>query len=200
MRRLILLTVFFWMAQFAGAQQGIVEYPNGRISAEVGSRIKECLSVQEKSNWCWAACVQAVLRFKGSSNTQRSIVKQVLGKLDNEKIGAQTLVFGLNNWEANGIVVTAAEESPIDMRRIVKAISSNQPLIVGMDTGSQNHAMILVGIEFAKDATREGKINPIRAILLDPSKQSAPLVSMGWKRFFNRVGMVLNVDINTNLH
>lgn len=189
------LLAFLFFPLLASAQSGIVEHPDGRISAEVDSRIQECMSAQDKPKWCWASCIQAVLRYYGCNRSQRIIAERILGNHDDKAVNAQQMVDGLNDWDLKEYRVLASLDSPINMRLITSAMEQGHPLIVGLDSRSENHAFVLVGMTFRKDERQHDKITPLHVQLLDPASSKQSVVSLPWRQFFRRVGMVLRIDV-----
>lgn len=175
------------------AQGQIREQADGTISVQVDARIMDSFEPQIRSNWCWAASLQTVLHFYGIDCTQREIVRKVLGMSDNRAVSAKSMIEGLDDWKMGDAVLQVYEDLPLDMRKVVKAIQEEHPLIVGLDNRRENHALVLIGIEFSKDSRQEGKIHPSKVVLLDPANPRQPIVKMGWKTFFRRVGMVLHL-------
>lgn len=190
----LMLVTFLFTGMSARAQ--IRENADGTISAQVDKRIMECYEPQLQSNWCWAASIQTVLRFYGIDCTQREIARKVLGMSQNRAVSAKSMVEGLDGWKLGNAVLQVYEDLPLDMRKVVKAMHEEHPLIVGLDNRRENHALVLIGIEFSKDSQQEGKIHPSKVVLLDPANPRQPILEMGWKTFFRRVGMVLHLESN----
>ena len=57
----------------------IVAIDNSVFVALVDSSIEGCICVQEKENWCWAACIQMILQYNGQNVSQNNIVIEVIG-------------------------------------------------------------------------------------------------------------------------
>lgn len=188
----LMLVAFLFLGMSAQAQ--IRENADGSISAQVDRRIVECYEPQLQSNWCWAASIQTVLHFYGIDCTQREIARKILGMSQNRAVSAKTMVEGLDGWKLGSAILQVYEDLPLDMRRVVKAMHEEHPLIVGLDNRRENHTFVLIGIDFSKDSQQEDKIHPSQVILLDPATPKQPLVRMGWKTFFRRVGMVLHLE------
>ena len=52
---------------------------------------------QQQNNWCWAACFQTILLSSGVPTTQRTIVKDVMGTVINEKVTVEQLMHAFNS-------------------------------------------------------------------------------------------------------
>ena len=79
---LILLSLIALLTPMTGSARPrgqIVAIDNSVFVALVDASIESCIRVQEKDNWCWAACVQAVLQYNGMWKPQSDIVRQVYG-------------------------------------------------------------------------------------------------------------------------
>ena len=57
---------------------------------------------QEKSNWCWAASIQMVGRYKTKYVSQESIVQYVKGNLNNTGANIEEIKKGIDYVSGNG--------------------------------------------------------------------------------------------------
>jgi hypothetical protein len=123
------------------------------------------IAIQQMPEWCWAACIEAVFSYYGHYVPQIEIVRQTWGQIVNLPGQPQQIVSDLNrSWlDMSGVpfdvygdvysanVVTASQD-----------LASNMPLIIG----SMGHAMILTGLQWARD--QFGRQQITAAIVRDP--------------------------------
>jgi hypothetical protein len=111
---------------------------------------------QEKEHWCWAACVQAVLRHYGVDRTQLQIVRDVYGMdVDLPQLHAAQLFHVLNRETALPDGATCVVRGRCYPGTLLTApvlyqeLRSNNPVMVvhktGHDTG---HAVVIYGATF----------------------------------------------------
>jgi len=120
---------------------------------------------QYATEWCWAACIEAVFSYYGHRVPQARIVAETWGGIVNLPGQPQQILFDLNRpWVDQtglpfGVVgdilsanaVTAAQDLAQDM-----------PLIIG----TMGHAMVLTRLEYIRDAFGRGQVQ--RAYVRDP--------------------------------
>lgn len=57
----LLISLLTPMTGSAGPQGQIDAIDNSVFVAMVDTSIEDCICIQEKENWCWAACIQMIL-------------------------------------------------------------------------------------------------------------------------------------------
>lgn len=121
--------------------------------------------LQHETEWCWAACIEAVFKYYGHPVSQARIVAETWGAIVNLPGQPQQILFDLNRpWiddfgrpfavvgdvlSANAM--TASQDLALDM-----------PLIIG----SMGHAMVLTRLEYVRDGFGRGDVRA--AYVRDP--------------------------------
>ena len=118
----------------------------------------ESAEKQKKGVWCWAACLQSILRFKGINISQEQIVfnihKSVSGSLDEGGDLYDMLKTIEDLWyHGEDLFLTDVYRSfngdPITF--IVNNLEENQPVLCGFFDGSSSkygHVGVITGIDF----------------------------------------------------
>lgn len=127
---------------------------------------------QHTREWCWAACIQMVLRSHGVAWTQADIVSSVKGS-DVVKAGTDAEMRNFHNsmgQNLNGRRWKAACEwgsgSP-PPEKILEEISAGRPMIITYNTGpTSGHAVVLFGAEFTE---RNGRKSLKNVFLFEPT-------------------------------
>lgn len=197
MKKLSLFLVLLFFSSIACAQRrGEVLRIDGTISvARVNNYIEYCHHRQYKENWCWAACVQMVLDYYGLDVYQTSIVKRAYGDEYNVTANKNDIVRAINGWYISGSVVNARYERYKNAKTLIDAISSGQPLIVGLNEDSSvGHAYVLTHIFFKNDYN--GNMSPIRVVLINPANNGDLEESLDWTEFYNRINTIISITKN----
>jgi ABC-type bacteriocin/lantibiotic exporter with double-glycine peptidase domain len=123
------------------------------------------IDVQEKSQWCWAACLSMIFRFYGHPVSQARIVREAWGRTVNLPAEPWQVVEALNRtwvddngeeFEVSGDVEnTTAITATEDLR-------ANHPLIIG----TCGHAVVLTAVTYVQDKSGNGEVTA--AIVRDP--------------------------------
>jgi peptidase C39-like protein len=111
------------------------------------------LKEQEGTELCWAAAIQAVLRYHGKNVSQSSIVKKVRGASDSKNYSAATLkeiIRGISgrwtSWHINnGNSFT-----------LVSDLNNLNPVLIGLEgkDEQQGHIVVAYGVEYFMDLNR----------------------------------------------
>lgn len=128
------------------------------ISAQVqtvGKPYMQCIN-QQKSNWCWAACIQMVLNNSGIPVNQSNIVSRVFGDLRNQDADQSQMVSALRGWATDyrGQYRTIyCQEGVNGAVEVVQTLSMGLPLIVGITnrSGTGYHAIVISAVDFYHD-------------------------------------------------
>ncbi|HEX4796383.1 MAG TPA: papain-like cysteine protease family protein [Humisphaera sp.] len=108
---------------------------------------------QQTPNWCWAACFQTILLSSGVPTTQRTIVKDVMGTVVNEKVTVEQLMHAFNS---RGVSVTYVPGKP-SRDQILSFLNSDKPsmrhlIVQRRENGTIDwHAVVIWGYEIPAD-------------------------------------------------
>lgn len=104
-------------------------------------------TTQEKSNWCWAASSQSILRYFGTSVTQTQFVNYVKNSTRAPNLTASDAEAksGLSHWRVSSTQTT----SYLPFSTIISEIYTyNRPIYAGWSwTSGGGHALVLDGYE-----------------------------------------------------
>ena len=189
----IITLILIFISLTAHAQ--IREMKDGSILASVDDRMQECFFVQEKSNWCWAACLQTVLAYYKIHISQRSLVKKTFGNFEDRGATAIEMVQTINGWKKGKRQVTCYADTLINVTDLIGELEQNHPVIVGMPYQGRQHAMVLTRMYFQKDSRIEGKINPTQVVLIDPSRMFLKERKLSFQEFTHLINMALHVRV-----
>ena len=189
------IAVFLLMLFFFSAQAQIRETADGQIVASVDDRMSQCYFYQEQSNWCWAAALQMVLAYHHVSLSQRTIVKRAFQKAENRAASIMEMVNSIDGFKKGKKVISCTSLAIRNMQDLIGEISEGYPVVVGMEYGGRQHAMVLVQILFQKDGQHEGKINPAEVVLLDPSRRYLRTRRFSFPEFSREINMALQVRV-----
>ena len=149
---LILLSLSALLTPMTGSARPrgqIVAIDNSVFVALVDATIERCIHVQEKDNWCWAACVQMVLQYNDIWQSQSDIVRQVYGSPYNWTASGNEIAEAFNEW--NGFRVRSfTTKTP---QSFIDEIAAGHPLIIGYE----EHAYLLTHIYYKK--TSNGRLS-----------------------------------------
>lgn len=197
MKKIVLLAIISLSFLFASAQRrGEVVRINGTISAAcVDNYMEYCHHRQYKYNWCWAACVQMVLDYYGLNISQESIVRRAYGDDYNFTANKDDIVEAVNGWYVGGHIVRARYEKYKSAKTMIDAISSGQPLIIGLnEASSTGHAYVLTHIFFQNDYY--GNMTPTRVVMINPANSGDLEESLDWSNFYNRINTIITITTN----
>lgn len=116
------------MTGSAGPRGQIVAIDNSVFVAMVDTSIEDCICIQEKENWCWAACVQMILRYNGQYVSQCDIAARVLGDSFNRTASGNQIESAFDGWLGYSVHSYQSKKS----RYFIDEISSGHPLIIGI--------------------------------------------------------------------
>jgi hypothetical protein len=194
-------SIFFFSNGQANVQQIGPNYFVAGVNTEQFNYVA-ANSRQRANNWCWAACIQMVLNYHGLYITQEDIVRQCYGGLYDAPGGYEQFSVGLNRWAYNnrGSVSKVSFNSyPTNSNEIVNFLSSNWPLIVGINTGGDiGHAYVLTAIYYSIGTDQYGNVValPDKVVLRDPSPDQVSRQEWPWQTFANHVTNVYKVWVS----
>lgn len=182
---LILLFLLFSlltpMTGSAGPRGQIVAIDNSVFVAMVDTSIEDCICIQEKENWCWAACVQMILRYNEQYVSQSDIAARVFGVIINRTASGKQIESAFDGWREYSVHSYQSKKS----RYFIDEISSGHPLIIGIG----EHAYLLTHIYYKK--TSNGLLHPFKAILINPSLGKEEVVD--WKDMYSNANTIVSL-------
>ena len=162
-------------------------------SPEVIHSPNQIMTEQEMDMWCWAACIEMVLKYQGGSVTQQEIVRHAFGELVNKGANCYEITSTIDGWELpNGRISASYADMP-NCDEIVYSLANKYPLIVGLNIPGQDigHAYVLSACYFQRD--QSGNKKPIAVALRDPWPPDEDLTHITWKEFESRLNCVVYV-------
>ena len=111
---------------------------------------------QQKSQWCWAACISMLFTYYGHPVSQRRIVEEVYGNPVNMPAKAGIVMARQLNREwvddrgksftstLTAVYDFAYKVFAIEDRRLIDELDSNHPLVIG----AGHHAMVLTSVQY----------------------------------------------------
>jgi hypothetical protein len=125
---------------------------------------------QKGDFWCWAACIEMVLKYHGMDVSQESMVQKIHGSLldkGGEPLQILQALTGTGPNAAGGTSQVYAEGYTGLYPYFVQDLINGYPLIVGLNYGTQiGHAVVLTAVSFMTDMF--GQYYPMSVIIRDP--------------------------------
>ena len=151
---------------------------------------------QRSANWCWAACIQMVLNYKGLYITQEAIVTKVYGQLIDQPAGADQIMQALNGWAPDsngGYAAVVADPYNLGGPTLVTDLANRYPLIVGLKGNPVGHAYVLTAVTYGVDQYN----NPVfrSVVLRNPWPDSPSREELPWAEFISRVMFAARVHV-----
>lgn len=131
---------------------------------------------QAGQNWCWAACVQMVLRSHGFDRTQAEIVRRTFGDVRDAGASPTQFLATLDNWQLskNGrpysIHCRPFARSP-HLLDIIQELKKNQPVILGYAHPQGGHAVVITAVKYRRDSRNQPVLTEV--VVRDPSPSFA---------------------------
>ncbi len=135
---------------------------------------------QHATEWCWAACIEAVFTYYDHPVPQERIVEEVWGDVVNMPGSPAQILYALNRtWKDENGASFAAHGSTIGTNPITAAqdLASDHPLIIG----ALGHAMVLSALTYERDYYGRGQV--VLAEVRDPwpyNPNHRPLTPQEW--------------------
>lgn len=167
------------MTGSAGPRGQVVAIDNSVFVAMVDTSIEDCIRIQEKENWCWAACIQIILRYNGQYVSQSDIAAKVFGENLNRTASANQIESAFDGWQGYTVHSYQSKKS----RYFIDEISSGHPLIIGMG----EHAYLLTHIYYKR--TSNGLLHPFKVILINPYLGKEEVVD--WNKFYQTLNTIV---------
>ncbi len=125
---------------------------------------------QKGSFWCWAACIEMVLKYHGMSVSQEAMVEKIHGSLVDKAGQPMEILQALTGTGPNASGGTSrvyAEGYTGLYPYFVQDLINGYPLIVGLNYGTDiGHAVVLTAVSFSMDAS--GRYYPHAVVIRDP--------------------------------
>lgn len=108
---------------------------------------------QEKTNWCWAACIQMCAEYKGYIATQSEIVEAAKGEVVNTAAGDSDYPAGME-FATNNTYTAERTETVLTVSGIKDILESDMPLMISLGTFKDNkrvsgHANVVTAVDKA---------------------------------------------------
>lgn len=180
-RILLFLFILTSLTSIAKPRGQIVCIDNSVFVAFCDNSIDGCINLQQKDNWCWAACVQMMMRYHGKWQSQSEIVEKVYGNAYNWTATGNDIAKALNDWD--GWRAKSFKQKSLQM--LIDELVSRGPIMVG----TEEHAYLLTHIYYTKDY--DGNPNPFKAILINP--KTAKEEVRNWSDFFPAINTIVSI-------
>jgi len=143
---------------------------------------------QRQSNWCWAACVQMVLNYRGVPVTQEQVVQRIFaGAVPNVPGQPNQILEALSGWAftRNGQpVILRSSPFAFDGSEIVRDLAERWPIVVGVNMGNSGHAYVMTAVTYGVDQWNRPIFRSV--ILRDPWPGNPSRVEVPWAAFQQR--------------
>jgi hypothetical protein len=188
---LLLMAAVLGFASAARAQQpSIRQVGPGIWAAGIPSNEFEFFAARQRhSNWCWAACVQMVLNYRGVSVSQEQVVQRIFGGAMPDVPGQpDQILTALTGWAftRNGQpVMLTSSPFAFDGSEIVRDLAERWPIVVGVKTSpTSGHAYVLTAVTYQVDAWNRPIF--LTAVLRDPWPDNPSRIEVPWEAFTQR--------------
>ena len=113
---------------------------------------------QVGSNWCWAACIQLVLRAHGFERSQSEIVQRTFGDTRDSGANLIDIKGNLEGWSLQRggqpyVLNCEVTLGPPSLAYMVEQLKQARPLIVAYQHAEGGHAVVITGVKYRKDAS-----------------------------------------------
>ena len=125
---------------------------------------------QKGDFWCWAACIEMVLRYHGMDVSQESMVQKIHGSLVDKTAQPMEVLQALTGTVQNvsgGTSHVYAEGYQGLYQYFIQDLINGYPLIVALNYGTEiGHAVVLTAVSFSMDMF--GNYYPFSVTFRDP--------------------------------
>lgn len=180
---LILLSLISSLTPMTGSARPrgqIVAIDNSVFVAMADPSVGICIRVQEKDNWCWAACVQMALQYDDIHKSQTEIVRQVYGSSYNRTASGNEIAGAFNGW--NGLRVRSFNNKTA--QSFIDELVAGHVLIIGYE----EHAYLMTHIYYKK--TSNGNLSPFKVIMINPKLGKEEVFD--WSKLFDNVNTIVS--------
>ena len=161
----ILFAALLNFSAFAEIQQVGPSFYNAGVQTVDFSTAK-----QKESFWCWAACIEMVLKYHGMDVSQESMVQKIYGSLVDKTGDSMQILQALTGAGPNASGGTSrvyAEGYQGLYPYFIQDLINGYPLIVGLNYGTDiGHAVVLTAVSFSTDMY--GQYYPMSVVIRDP--------------------------------
>ncbi|MCL2684432.1 MAG: C39 family peptidase [Synergistaceae bacterium] len=142
---------------------------------------------QKGDFWCWAACIEMVLRYHGMDITQEQMVQKIHGSLIDKVGQPMEILEALTGTGPNaygGTSLAFAEGYNGLYPYFIHDLINGYPLIVGLNYGTEiGHAVVLTAVAFQTDAF--GQFYPMSVVIRDPWPDNAERQEIPFEQFMS---------------
>ncbi len=165
----------------ARAPQGhIVAIDNSVFVAMLDESIEDCVCMQEKDNWCWAACIEMILEYYGIYESQSDIVSYVYGYPFDRTASGNLIAEAFDGWSDFSVRSFNSKTA----QSFINEIAAGHPLIIGWD----EHAYLLTHIFYKKNVA--GALSPYKIVMINPSTGDEEV--RDWSDFFSSLNTIVS--------
>lgn len=172
----------------------IYKLENGIYVAAVDVRFESCHAQQLNENWCWAACVQMVLKYQNINISQNEIVERAFGIDGDITANGADIVRAASGWHYNGAYINAKQEHFKSVACMIDDLAYHYPIIIGLKDsyrGEVGHAYVLTHIYYRIDA--RGEVLPFKVVIIDPWSDGDQEKVLDWNDFYRRITTIVHV-------
>jgi len=111
-------------------------------------------SMQEASDWCWAASTQMVLKWFGVEVSQDDVVRRTKGRVVDQSASVRDITAALNGIRKTSsgsekVIHTVNFSGPPHPLVIIKQLSLHVPMLLTIDTGPRSgHVVVLTAARY----------------------------------------------------
>lgn len=180
-------------------------YESGVLTSRlVVTAAPETMGRQRRSNWCWAADLQTILRFHGLEVTQEQIVTRAFGDLLDRPQSPAAIAATVNGWTFSDAATGATAQvravaSAMDALTIRSELENDRPPILGLSNeDGSGHAYILTSITYRVVSGPSGAgIVPLSVKLRDPWPDNPSSLAMSWQEVQSRFAGLVFIGVTT---
>ncbi len=128
-------------------------------------------SLQEQSEWCWAASTQMILRWLDVDVDQRDVVRRIRGDAEEQTASARDITRALNaiSKSRSGkreIIHAMSAAGPPNETVMISELRQRVPMLLTIDLGPGfRHAVVLTAARYYRDAAG---IHIVSLVIRDP--------------------------------
>ena len=197
LKTLLFPTIFLFFFTQARGQGEIYQIGdnNDFCAGDLFGTVEGYKARQFSDNWCWAACIQMVLKKQGLFVDQCDIVINGFEQDECNDRPADCYVIkkAASGWDINGRSIEAWVDQDFNADGMIDDLAYHYPLIIGLNMPGQNigHAYVLTAIYFSYNS-RNQKV-PYKVVLRDPWPENPSRLELSWSNFYNRINCVTHV-------
>jgi hypothetical protein len=106
-------------------------------------------------NWCWAACIQMVLRAHGFDRSQTEIVQRTFGDARDQGATDTDIKNNLEGWELRRdgqafVLDCEVRVGPPRLGYLIDQLKLARPLIIAYRHAGGSHAVVITAVKYRK--------------------------------------------------